>query len=73
MWIPKGAALIRGRRLFEACRLLDELWYLNKPAAFSSRFVQVCGTFLLPPGIKRLKSSTPLYIENQQTSRPEEY
>ena len=24
MWIPKGAALIRGRRLFETRRLLEE-------------------------------------------------
>ena len=25
MWIPKGAALVRGRRLFEARRLLKEI------------------------------------------------
>ena len=29
--------------------------YLNKPEAFSCRFVYVCVTFLLPPGIKGLK------------------
>ena len=29
--------------------------YLNKPAAFSYRFVSVCVTFLLQPGIKGLK------------------
>ena len=28
MWIPKGAAFIRGRCLFEAWRLLEEIWYL---------------------------------------------
>ena len=28
MWIPKGAALIRGRHLFEAQRLLLEIQYL---------------------------------------------
>ena len=28
--------------------------YLNRPAAESCRFVQVCVTFLLPPGIKGL-------------------
>ena len=28
MRIPKGAALIRGQRLFEARRLLDEIRYL---------------------------------------------
>ena len=27
MWIPKGAALIRGRLLFEARRLLEEIRY----------------------------------------------
>ena len=30
MWIPKGAVLIRGRRLFEAGRLLEEIQYLKK-------------------------------------------
>ena len=25
MWIPKGSTLIRGRRLFEARRLLEEI------------------------------------------------
>ena len=29
MRIPKGAALIRERYLFEARRLLEELWYTN--------------------------------------------
>ena len=28
MRIPKGAALIRGRRLFETWRLLEETWYM---------------------------------------------
>ena len=28
MWIPKGAALIRGQRLFEASCLLEEIRYL---------------------------------------------
>ena len=28
MWIPKGAALIRGRHLFEARRLLQEVQYV---------------------------------------------
>ena len=28
MWIPKGAALIRGRRSFEALCLLEKIWYL---------------------------------------------
>ena len=28
MWIPKGAALIRGRPLFEALCLLQEIRYL---------------------------------------------
>ena len=31
--------------------------YLNKPAAENCRFVEVCVTFLLPPGIKGLKVS----------------
>ena len=32
MWIPKGAALIRGQRLFEARRLLDwnALFHVDK-------------------------------------------
>ena len=29
MWITKGAAFIRGRRLFEARRLLEEIHYLH--------------------------------------------
>ena len=29
MWIPKGAALIRGRRLFEVRRLLEKIRYPN--------------------------------------------
>ena len=29
MWIPKGAALIRERGLFEARRLLEEIRYAN--------------------------------------------
>ena len=29
MWIPKGAALISGRRLFEARRLLEEMRYVK--------------------------------------------
>ena len=28
MWIPKGAALIRGRRLFETRYLLEEIQHL---------------------------------------------
>ena len=28
MWIPKGAPLIKGRRLFEAWCLLEEIQYL---------------------------------------------
>ena len=27
MWIPKGAMLVRGQCLFEAQRLLEEIWY----------------------------------------------
>ena len=27
MWISRGEALIRGRRLFEARHLLEEMWY----------------------------------------------
>ena len=30
MWIPKGAALIRGRHLFEARRLLEEIRYFDQ-------------------------------------------
>ena len=30
MWIPKGAVLIRGRHLFEALRLLEEIRYFDK-------------------------------------------
>ena len=30
MWIPKGAALIRGLRLFEARCLLEEIQYISK-------------------------------------------
>ena len=30
MWIPKGAALIRGRRLFEARCLLEEIRYFEE-------------------------------------------
>ena len=29
MWIPKGAALIRGRHLFEARRLLEEIRHIR--------------------------------------------
>ena len=29
MWIPEGAALIRGRHLFEARRLLKEIGYIH--------------------------------------------
>ena len=29
MWMTKGAAFIRGRRLFEARRLLEEIHYLH--------------------------------------------
>ena len=29
MWIPKRAALIRGRRLIEVRRLLEKIWYLT--------------------------------------------
>ena len=28
MWVPKGAALIKGRHLFEARPLLEEMRYL---------------------------------------------
>ena len=28
MWIPKGAAIITGRRLFKARPSLEEIWYL---------------------------------------------
>ena len=30
MWIPKGAAFVRGRRLFEARRLLPNIRYLAR-------------------------------------------
>ena len=30
MWLPKGVALVRGRRLFEARRLLEEIRHLFK-------------------------------------------
>ena len=34
MWIPEGAALIRGRHLFETRRLLDEIQYfINQKAS----------------------------------------
>ena len=43
MWIPKGAALIRGRDLFEARRLLEEIRYvllkLNRNIAFVSNLL----------------------------------
>ena len=29
MWIPKVMALIRGRNLFEAWHLLEEIWYTH--------------------------------------------
>ena len=29
MWLPKGVALIRGRRLFEVRYLLEEIRYIN--------------------------------------------
>ena len=31
MWIPKGAALVRGRRLFEAQHLLEEVNFKPLP------------------------------------------
>ena len=43
MWIPKGVALIRGRDLFEARRLLEEIRYvllkLNRNIAFVSNLL----------------------------------
>ena len=42
MWIPKGAALIRGRHLFETRPLLDEIQYFINQKA-SSYY-----SFLLP-------------------------
>ena len=43
MWIPKGVALIRGRDLFEAWRLLEEIRYvllkLNRNIAFVSNLL----------------------------------
>ena len=29
MWIPKSVAVIRGRRLFKALRLLEEIRYVK--------------------------------------------
>ena len=43
MWIPKGVALIRGRDLLEARRLLEEIRYvllkLNRNIAFVSNLL----------------------------------
>ena len=36
MWILKGAALIRGRRLFEALRLLEEIRYIANCLIFDN-------------------------------------
>ena len=35
IWIPKGTALIRGRRLLEVRCLLDDIWYLLSNCLFS--------------------------------------
>ena len=45
MWIPKGVTFIRGRRLFEARRLLEEIRYLNFLIFFDQQ------NFLLNDGI----------------------
>ena len=37
MWIPKGVALIRGGRLFEARRLLDEIRYIDSDCLYSQK------------------------------------
>ena len=47
MWIPKGAALIRGLRLFEARRLLEEIRYTyvysrqNQTTPLRGKFIQM--------------------------------
>ena len=48
------------RKVYQKCNHSTIWWekghtYLNKPAAFSCRFVYEGVTFLLPPGIKALK------------------
>ena len=45
MWIHKGVALIRGRCLFEAWRILEEIVYVN--------FLNVFLQFLLKTVLKR--------------------
>ena len=49
MWIPKSVALIRGRRLFEARRLLEEIRYhknksLRKVLNNIGSSMEPCGT-----------------------------
>ena len=38
MWIPKGAARIRGRRLFEARRLLQEIEYFYYSCVYIPKY-----------------------------------
>ena len=40
MWIPKGAVLIRGRHLFEARHLLEEIRYVEKHGREQSNLLQ---------------------------------
>ena len=40
MWIPKGAAVIRGRRLFDARHLLEETQYMRSVHALCQVVVQ---------------------------------
>ena len=59
MWTPKGAALIRGRRLFEARRLLEEIWFglvgsVTTWYGRGSQFKEVCDT---TPSWKKVKKS----------------
>ena len=45
MWIPKGAALNRGRRLFEARRLLEEIRYLKNEKSFQNEIKNIFPCF----------------------------
>ena len=46
MWIPKGAAVIRGRRLFEARRLLEEIQFIGQEVTMASLVANIIKSHL---------------------------
>ena len=46
MWISKGAAVIRGRRLFEARRLLEEIQFIGREVTMASLVANIIKSHL---------------------------